>query len=397
MLNVIFGPVLDWLDERFKLRPVLDRVLKDPVPERGGWWYTLGAALFLLILVQVVTGIYLMIFYDSAPSGARQSVLYIQNEVFLGWFIRGIHYWNQVILVLVIGVHLTRTFVSAAYKRPRELTWVLGVTLLLLMIATAFTGGILRWDQSGYFDAVVATSMAGWTPFIGPWLAEILRGGSVVGPLTLGRFFPLHVWLLPVALLALATVHILFIILQGQFGSWVNYEPEPADTPPRTPEQMKSHAKLESQILNPKSRKVNLPVRTTWFYPNHIYREAVVAMGLFVVVVVAALFFQIPVEEPVNPATTTYAPSAMWFLLFQDQLLLLFPGPYLIPIVVVVIPTIIILVLFLFPWIDRNRALKPTKRPMAIAFISVIAITVLGMALLAASRVFNYDFINIPR
>ena len=160
MLGFYAEQTYEWLNRRLKIGRILERVLFDPVPERAGWWYTFGAALFVLLIIQVITGIWLMLYYIPSYDEALDSILYIQNVVFLGWLVRGLHYWNMVMLVLLVGIHMTRTFVSSAFKVPRELIWVLGVLLLLLMVATAFTGGILRWDQSGYFDAVVGTKIA---------------------------------------------------------------------------------------------------------------------------------------------------------------------------------------------------------------------------------------------
>jgi len=394
--NRLYNRLYGWLDARLGIGPLLDRVLRDPVPERGGWWYTLGAAIFLLVIVQIITGIFLMLYYVPSYEEARESVIYIQDQVLLGWAVRGIHYWNMVMLVLLIGVHMLRTFFSAAYKVPRELTWVLGTLLMVLMVATAFTGGILRWDQSGYFDAVVGIKIASWTPLIGPWLAWLWRGGEVIGPATLTRTFALHVWLLPAPLVVLAGIHIALVVIQGQYGSWINYQPEPASAPPPTEDEIESHQKLEREVLSPHSRKVNLPMRTTWFFPFHVFREAVVSLGLLTVVMIIVILFPVPVEEAINPATTDYAPTSMWFFLFLDQAFLLFPGAWLIPVGAVGVPTIGYLLLVLWPWLDRSRAIEPGKRLPAIFFILVIVGSIYALAFLAASRVYNYGFINAP-
>lgn len=388
-----FRGIYDWLDERLSLGLIAERVLRDPVPERGGWWYTMGAAIFVLLLVQAATGIFLMFYYVPTWEGARESVLYIQNEVFMGWFVRGVHYWNMVVLVLLVGVHMVRTFISAAYKVPREIVWVLGVLLLVLMVGTAFTGGILRWDQSGYFDAVVGTTIAQWTPFIGDFVATLWRGGDTVNPTTLTRTFTLHVWILPAALIGLSVIHIALVVIYGQFGSWVNYMPEGEDAPPPTPDEIESREKLKREILDPRSRKVNLPTRTTWFFPNHILKEAAVSLGLMVAIALVALFFPAPIDEPVNPVSVSFTPTSMWFWLFLDQMLLLFPGQIFTPLAVVVAPTIIVALLILLPWIDRSPRIAPWDRPAAIAFMFVLVATIFVLGMLAASRVFNYEFI----
>lgn len=392
--RLLVAPVYNWLDRRIGLSPILERVLKDPVPERGGWFYTLGAVIFLLIIVQVVTGIFLMLYYDPSWTGARDSIIYIQEKVFLGWLVRGIHYWTMVVLVVLVGIHMLRVFISSAFKSPREFTWILGVLLLILMVATAFTGGILRWDRTGYFDAEVGTTIAGWTPFIGQWLITLWRGTDMVGPLTLARTFPLHVWILPAGLLLIAPIHILLIILQGQFGAWVNYEPEPANSPSLTPDQMASKKKLEEQVLSRRSMKVNIPTRTTWFWPQHVFKEAVVTLAFFGVIFAASMLIAIPIEGPPDPATIDFAPASMWFFLFLDQMLLLFPGGFLIPVGAVIAPTVVILILLFMPWLDRRPVFHPLRRLASVGFMSITVAAVLFFALLAASRVFNYGFVN---
>ena len=386
--------VYSWLDARLGVGPKLNRLLYDPVPERGGWFYTLGAALFVLLIIQAVTGIFLTMYYVPSWNEARESLYYIQNEVYLGWLVRGIHYWNMVALVLLIGLHLLRTFISAAFKRPREITWILGVTLLILMLFTAFTGGMLRLDQSGYYDMVVGTAIASWTPLVGPLVSQLWRGGEVVNPVTLTRTFSLHIWLLPAPLILLAGAHIGLVVLQGQFGSWVNYVRRRPGDEPESPDEAAARAKLEDEILDRGSRKVNLPNRVTWFFPYHVYKESIVTFGCFFAVFLAALLFPVPIEDPVDPTTTQFAPSAMWFLVFVDQLLVIFPGAWLIPGGAVVLPTVFIGILYLFPWIERDRHYDPMHRLPSILFILVSAAAVLILAMLAASRVYNFEFVN---
>ncbi len=390
-------PVYHWLDRRLPVSRAAARLLFDPVPERGSWWYTFGAAIFVLLIIQILTGIFLLMYYVPSWNEARDSILYIQNEVFLGWLVRGLHYWGQVALVLLVGIHMLRTFFSAAYKPPREVTWILGVTLMILMVATAFTGGCIRWDQSGYFDVVVGTTIAGWTPIIGPWLAKLWRGTDVISSLTLTRTFMFHIWLFPALLFILATIHVTLVIIQGQFGSWVNYEPEPPGTRPPDEDERAALDKVKGEVLDPEERKVNIPSRATWFWPYHIYKEGVVSMVVFLGVFIAAFFFPVPVEEAVDPTTVTYAPASMWFFLFLDQMLLIFPGAWMIPAGNVGAVTVMIVLLYFLPFIDRSPGLKPFQRPMAIAFMFIVVFTILVLALLAASRVYNYGFINSPR
>ncbi|MHB1414522.1 MAG: cytochrome b N-terminal domain-containing protein, partial [Chloroflexota bacterium] len=325
---------------------------------------------------------------------ARESVIFIQNEVLLGWMVRGIHYWNMVMLVLLVGLHMLRTFLSAAYKVPREITWLLGTLLLLLMVATAFTGGILRWDAAGYFDLVVGIKIASWTPVIGPWIADLWRRGYEINPATLTTTFSLHVWILPVTLVVIATIHIGLVVLQGQYGSWVNYEKEGPDAPPLSEDQAESHKKVEHEVLDPKSRKVNIPARTTWFYPDHVFKEAVVSLGLLLLVMIPVFLAPVPIEEEFNPATVTYTPLSMWFFLFIDQMFLLFPGAWLIPVGATIAEGVVFVMLALLPWLDRTHGLRPSQRSAIIFLAFGIIGSIFILAILASSRGYNYDFVN---
>ncbi|HCF56432.1 MAG TPA: hypothetical protein DFS52_00345, partial [Myxococcales bacterium] len=360
----------------------------------GGWWYTFGAALFVLFLLQVLTGLFLLFYYEPTIERARESVLYIQQEALLGWAVRGFHYWNMVLLVALVGIHLLRTFVSAAYKAPRELTWVLGVLLLLLMVATAYTGVILRWDQAAYFDLVVGLRITELTPVVGPWLAELWRGGEVINPHSLLRTFAFHIFLFPLTLLAVALVHIGLVVLLGQYGSWINYEPDQSGAP-LTEEQAASRRKLEEELLDPKSRKVNLPARTTFFWPFHVFKEGVVTFGFFLLDLLLVLWFAAPIEGPVDPATTEYAPASIWFFLFFDQALLLFAGTWLVP-AANVVPLLMVLTLALWPWLDSGSEVRPSGRLASLAFMLALIGVIFTFAFMAASRIYNFEFINHP-
>ncbi len=394
MVRTLLKNISQGLEKRFKLQAILDRLLNDPVPERAGWWYTLGAAIFILLVLQVFTGIFLLFEYVPSFEQARESVTYIQKQAPWGWAIRGFHYWNMVILVLLVGAHMLRTFISAAFKAPREITWVLGVLLLLLMVATAYTGLILRWDQAAYFDLAVGLRIAEYVPFVGPWIATLWRGGESINPFTLQRTFTFHVYLLPLALLLIAVVHIGLVILLGQYGSWINYKPE--ETPlPESDDQQKSRQKLENEILSAKRFKVNLPTRTTFFFPHHVYKEAIVSFLFFAINVGLILLFPVPIDKKVDPATITYSPSSIWFFLFFDQALELFPGTLMVS-ASAIVPLLVMGTLFLWPWLEAGPQVHPAKRVRPLVFMFAIIFSILAFALLGASRVYNFQFINQP-
>ncbi|HNT25568.1 MAG TPA: cytochrome b N-terminal domain-containing protein [Anaerolineales bacterium] len=206
--------LLNWFDERLGLTTIYSTVLDRKVP-KVNWWFTLGSASMILFLLQGVTGVMLTVYYVPSPDHAYDSINYIMNEVAFGWLIRGIHHWGASLMVLVVFAHMLRTFYFGAFKYPRELTWITGVFLLLCTVGMGFTGYLLPWNQRAFWATTVGTSIAGAVPFVGEFINEVLRGGTDLSALTLARFFSVHIWWLPAAIIALIGVHMYMIIRLG--------------------------------------------------------------------------------------------------------------------------------------------------------------------------------------
>lgn len=206
--------VWTWLDERLGLTTIYNTVLDRKVP-KVNWWFTLGSASLFLFVIQVVTGIFLTVYYVPSPDHAYASIQYIMNEVAFGWLIRGIHHWGASLMVLFVFIHMLRTFYFAAYKYPREITWVTGVFLLLATIGMGFTGYLLPWNQRAYWATTVGTEIPGTAPFIGDFIIRVLRGGSDLSGVTLARFFSVHIWFLPAIIVLLISIHIYLVIRLG--------------------------------------------------------------------------------------------------------------------------------------------------------------------------------------
>jgi quinol-cytochrome oxidoreductase complex cytochrome b subunit len=204
-----------WLDERLGLGDMYKAVLDRPEP-KGNWWNTLGSASMFLFVMQGLTGIFLSVYYTPSPDHAYDSIQYIMNGVAFGWLIRGIHHWGASLMVIVVLIHMIRVFVTASYKYPRELTWLIGSGLLICTLAMGFTGYLLPWNQKAYWATTVGTSIAGSVPWIGSFILKALRGGSDLSALTLGRFFAAHIWMLPAALAGLMLIHLFLIIKHGE-------------------------------------------------------------------------------------------------------------------------------------------------------------------------------------
>ena len=208
----------DWLEARFELEPVV-RLLREnltkPVPAHVNWLFTLGSVLAALLAVQLFTGVLLMVHYKPSGQEAFQSVQHITYDVPLGWLIRSAHNWGSHLIVVLALLHLARVLVYGGYKKPRELTWGVGVALLAIILGFGFTGYLLPWDQVAYWGTVVATEAPASIPVVGPLTREFMIGGTEVADPTLGRFYVVHVILLPFALIALVGLHLLLIRYHG--------------------------------------------------------------------------------------------------------------------------------------------------------------------------------------
>jgi quinol-cytochrome oxidoreductase complex cytochrome b subunit len=217
---------VDWVDERTSLSGGLRWLMFRKVPKGTNWFYTLGSATLFAFLSQAVTGVFLAMYYDPSPIHAYESARYITNEVFLGQFVRGMHKWGATVMMILIFLHMGRTFFFGAYKYPRELNWVIGVVLLVLTMIMALTGYLLPFDQRSYWATIVADNINGTGPLVGPYLADFLRGGSEFGATTLSRFYSIHMLLVPGALIALIGAHLWLVAKLGTSAPpWLKVEP----------------------------------------------------------------------------------------------------------------------------------------------------------------------------
>ena len=207
---------IDWVDERTSLSGAGRWVMFRKVPKGTNWFYTLGSASMFAFLSQAITGVFLAMYYrPDATSGAYESIRHINDEVFLGEFVHGMHKWGSTVMVVLVFLHMARTFFFGAYKYPRELNWVIGVTLLILTLMMAFTGYLLPFDQRSYWASVVAVNINGTGPFIGHYLSDFLRAGPEFGATTLSRFYSIHMLLIPGLIAALIGAHLFLVAKLG--------------------------------------------------------------------------------------------------------------------------------------------------------------------------------------
>jgi menaquinol-cytochrome c reductase cytochrome b subunit len=206
---------LDWVEERSGLIGGLKYFLFRKVPADTNWAQTLGSAALTAFIVQAVTGVILAMYYKPTPTSAYPSIQNITDHVTLGWLVRGMHKWGASVFIILMFLHMGRVFLFGAYKYPRELNWIVGVLILLMGLLEGFTGYLLPWDQTAYWATVVGINLNGTAPFLGPWLAQFLRGGQEIGADTLTRFYSIHMLLIPGAIIGLITLHLYLVIRLG--------------------------------------------------------------------------------------------------------------------------------------------------------------------------------------
>jgi ubiquinol-cytochrome c reductase cytochrome b subunit len=342
--------VLDWLDDRTGYRALRQHLLDEPLPRGTGWAFTTGSILLLLITVQFVTGVALAMYYVPTPLLAYDSVRFITDTLTFGWLLRGLHFWGASFIVVAAAVHLLRVFFFASYKAPREVTWWSGVVMLLLILAFSLSGYLLPWDQKAYWATTVTINIAAGTPVLGEQVANVLRGGTHLGALTLGRWYAAHVFLLPAALVVFIVAHIALMRRHGISGPL-----KPQDGPP-------------------------VP-----FYPWHFIKDTLMMAAIFALLLTFAVKFPAHLDEIANPADASYIPRPDWYFLSLFELLKYFPGPFE-PVATMVIPGLVVGFLLLLPFLDRGPDRRPFGRArlgvtmvmLAIA-AGVIALTAIGL------------------
>jgi menaquinol-cytochrome c reductase cytochrome b subunit len=220
--------VVGWLDERTGGSPFLTGMLFRKVPKGTNWFYTLGSATLFAFAMQALTGVFLAMYYVPSATEAYDSIAHLTNDVFLGEFVRGMHKWGATVMIILIFLHMGRTFFFGAYKYPRELNWVIGVVLIILTLVMGLTGYLLPFDQRSYWATIVAMNITASGPVVGPYLADFLRAGSEFTATTLPRFYAVHMLLVPGAIIALIGAHLYLVVKQGTTAPpWLRAESKP--------------------------------------------------------------------------------------------------------------------------------------------------------------------------
>jgi len=351
----VFRRALGWIDEQTELVTFFREFMEEPLFKGVGWPHVFGSAALFLFISQACTGILLAVYYVPSPDGAYQSVSYINSHVPVGGLIRSLHHWGASAMLVVIVIHMLQVFFWGAYKRPRQIIWVIGVLLLLVTLGLSFTGYLLPWDQKAYWATVVGTRIAGSLPVLGHDITTLVRGEQNVGALTLTRFFGLHILIFPGMLAGLILFHISQVRRKGITAPWRRVGEEDA-----------------------------VP-KTGIFYPDQVFRDAVISLVVLGALFGIALWRPAPLETMANPASTGYTPRPEWYFLPNFQLLRYFPaswGQWGEFTGAIVVPAVVVLTMLLLPYLDSNPERRPRRRP----FVTTAAIAgLVGLAYLGAA------------
>src|SRR5215468_528325 len=351
-----------WFDERLQLASVVRGAAAHPVPrETASWAYVFGSAALTVFMVQLVTGVLLAFIYVPSASEAWNSLQVLNHHVTLGWFIRAVHGWGSNFMIAIVLIHMVQVFLFGAYKYPRELTWIVGVFLLLVTVGMAFTGQIMRFDQDAYWGLGIGASMAARVPLVGPYVVHLILGGPIIAGATLSRFFALHVFVIPGLLIAFVGLHLLLVLKLG-----INEWPMPGRVVSRRT-YLQEYRELTHNEGEP-------------FVPYAVWKDAVFS-GLIVLAIVACSLYFGPIGPGGQPDPTIIqtVPRPDFFFLWAYAVLSLLPSSLETP-AMLIGPLIAVLVLLALPFVAGEGEKSWKRRPMAVvlvllAFVAFVTFT----------------------
>jgi len=347
----------NWIEHRLGLAKPIVEAAEHPIPaSSASWWYVFGSAAMVLVVLQVVTGILLALVYVPSASQAWNSLQFLNHNLTLGWFLRAVHGWGSNFMIAIVLIHMTQVFLFGAYKFPRELTWIVGVLLLLLTLGMAFTGQVLRFDQDAYWGLGIGASISSRVPGVGALLVHALLGGPIIGGATLSRFFALHVFVIPGILLASIGVHVWMVLRLG-----INEWPMPGRLVRKSTYERQYHELVQ---------KNGMP-----FVPDAAWKDAVFAAAVLLAVIACAFFFGPfgPSGQP-DPTIIQTAPKPDFAFLFIYSVLAFLPPSLETPFLLIV-PVIVIGALLLLPLVAGEGEKHWSRRPVAVLMVALIAVT----------------------
>ena len=345
-----------WFDQRLQLGAPIRETMEHPIPrDTASWFYVFGSAAMTAFGLQLVTGILLALIYVPSASEAWSSLQILNHQVSLGWFIRALHGWGSNFMVAIVLIHMIQVFLFGAYKFPRELTWILGVFLLLMTLGMAFTGQVLRFDQDAYWGLGIGASIASRVPLLGQPLVKLVLGGPIIAGATLSRFFALHVFVIPGLLMLFVGLHVLMVLKLG-----INEWPMPGRLVRRSDYLEKYHNLTHTD---------GVP-----FVPYGVWKDAVFSGVILLCIAACALYFGPfgPSGQP-DPTIIQTAPRPDFFFLWMYTLLSLLPPEMETP-ALLIGPVIALVVLLVLPFFSGEGEKSFRRRPIAVLTVLLLAV-----------------------
>jgi ubiquinol-cytochrome c reductase cytochrome b subunit len=346
----------EWLDARLQIGSTIRETAEHEVPrDTASWFYVFGSAAFVVFILQILTGIMLALVYVPSAGEAWNSLQTLNHSVTLGWFIRAMHGWGSNFMVAIVLIHMVQVFLFGAYKFPRELTWVIGVFLLLMTLGMAFSGQVLRFDQDAYWGLGIGASIASRVPVMGPAIVNLLLGGPIIAGATLSRFFALHVFVIPGLLISFVAVHLLMVVKLG-----INEWPMPGRVVRKATYIRDYHAL---------TKRDGVP-----FYPGAVYKD--LFFGAFIILAIAACaiyFGPFGPSGPPDPTIIQTAPRPDYFFLWLYAVLSFLPPEMETP-ALLIGPVVGIAALILLPFVFGEGEKSWKRRPIAVLTILLVAV-----------------------
>jgi ubiquinol-cytochrome c reductase cytochrome b subunit len=353
----LIAQIGEWFDRRLQLAAPIRDTMEHRVPRNtASWFYVFGSAALTVFILQIVTGILLALIYVPSGAEAWSSLQALNHDIALGWFVRALHGWGSNFMVAIVLIHMVQVFLFGAYKFPRELTWIVGVFLLLMTLGMAFTGQVLRFDQDAYWGLGIGASIASRVPILGPFIVKLMLGGPIIAGATLSRFFALHVFVIPGTLILLIAVHLLMVLKLG-----INEWPMPGRLVKRATYEAEYHELTKTDGMA--------------FVPYAIWKDMFFAAFVLAAVAACAIYFGPfgPSGVP-DPTIIQTAPRPDYFFLWLYALLSLLPPEMETP-ALLIGPVVAIIGLLLLPFLSGEGEKSWKRRPIAVLSVMLIAVT----------------------
>jgi ubiquinol-cytochrome c reductase cytochrome b subunit len=356
-MRMMIARIGDWFDQRLQLAAPVREIAGHRIPRNtASWWYVFGSGALTVFVLQIVTGILLALVYVPSGAEAWSSLQALNHAVTLGWFVRAMHGWGSNFMVAIVLIHMVQVFLFGAYKFPRELTWILGIFLLLMTLGMAFSGQVLRFDQDAYWGLGIGASIASRVPILGPAIVKLMLGGPIIAGATLSRFFALHVFVIPGLLIGFVCLHLLMVVTLG-----INEWPMPGRIVKRAT-YINDYHELTKKDGEP-------------FVPYGVWKDMFFAAFIILAVAACALYFGPfgPTGRP-DPTIIQTVPKPDYFFLWLYALLSLLPPSLETP-VLLIGPVVAIAGLLLLPFLSGEGEKSWKRRPIAVLTVMLIAIT----------------------